>query len=638
MSIITLSRIFLLTGGRPTLARELTTPHLSSFITACLNALTIRDQAGKSIDLSSGLLETVLQCFIRLIPNHPAIFRPFGGQIRSLISPLLAPTPSDITAGKNTGLGSINLRSIRLAQHLHALLPSCAARNGAAEEWKKYVQVIINHINHTADTTFRAIVESQSKGHGAHEEGTQEPGNELIDELSLGRWQGVAAGCERISGLLGLLSAYLSTDGSVVYQVPVKPVYELSDRMLSFTHLPSTSSATNAEIVNRHISREERELLYMQMPQIHTATLQLLSTVMQRSSLVSFGFAEDLLDQLAWIVQRSALTKELSIAIYQLAEQIIDLIGPSLDAEKSVAVNSVLRLACKDLLPQAEKRNNTSNGTATAKPQTLHYDADSFILRSKTTARKQATATDLENQATQLLLVALVRIPASTLAQVRLEIDHVVVLLQDQNLQIASILNPHQSSKQSNRNLVPFLDNTRAQDVLAQALIHRRANPIISRLVYDQEEGMSEAPDTVNSEPEFSNTDQLDFQFTPNANFQIPQPIEPIIQASAIAETNTETVVEFNEQVTKELEPPSEQPRLDLHPGPKLPQLYDQQGEDSSLAQSRAVFAAETREVEMENAAGDESDDSSEIPEIVVDLDDSSDDDDDIDDDNTEAL
>lgn len=628
MSIITLSRIFLLTGGRPTLTRELTTPHLSSFITVCLNVITIRNQTGKTIDLSSELLETVLQCFIRLLPNHPAIFRPFSGQIRSLISLLLAPTPSYLTADKSAGFEATNSRLSRLAHHLYALIPSCAARNGAAEEWKKSVHVILKHIHHTADSAFRAIVESQSKGHGAQEEIPQEPMDEVIDELSLSRWQGVAAGCERISGLLGLLSAYLSTDGNVVYVVPVKLIYELADRLLYVTYLPSTSSTTNSESINRRISREERELLYMQLPHIHAATLQLLFTVMRRVSLLSFSFAEDLLDQLAWIVQRSTLKRDLCVEIYQATEQIIELIGPSLDAGKSVAISSILRLACRDLLPQAEKRRDMSNGKSATIPKILQYDADSFAPRSKTTAKKQAKAIHQQNQAAKLLLTALVRIPGSTLAQVRLEIDTVAVLLQDQKLQLASILNPHQSSKQHNMNLVPFLDNIRAKDVLAQALIHRRADPIISQPVYEKEDSISEGQDTINSEPEVSNTDQPSFQIASNTKFQIPQVIGAVIQTSAIAEV----IAGPSDQITYELESASDQSRLNLYSGTVLPQQYDQQDEDPILAHSKIVAAAETREVEMDSPARYESDDSSEIPEIVVDLDDS--DEDDIDDDN----
>ena len=636
MVIVTLSRIFLLTSGRPTLTRELTTPHLSSFITTCLSQITIRNQSGKAIDISSGLLETILQCFIRLIPHHPAIFRPFSAQIRSLISSLLAPTPSDLGINGDIGLLLTNLRLLRLAHHLHALLPSCAARNGTAEEWKKYVQVILKHIDRTADVALRAVVDSQSQGHGSHTDITQEPTDEIVDELSLRKWHGVAAGCERISGLLGLLSAYLSTNGNAVYQVPVKPIYELADRMLSITPSPSASSSATSDIINRHISREERELVYMQLPYIHTALLRLLSTMTQRTSLLSFGFAEDLLDQLAWIVQRSTLTKDLCIAIYQMAEQVIDLIGPSLDAEKSVAVNSILRLACRDLLPKVEKRKDMSNGTAATKSQKLQYDADSFMPKSKTTGVKRAPTIHHQNQAVQLLLTALIRIPASTLVQIRLEIDGVAVLLQDQKLQLASVLNSHQNSKQHNMNLIPFLENVRAEDVLAQALMHRRVDPIINRPVYDQEDSMSEAQDTINNEPEILNANQPNFQFTSSAKYQIPQPMETVIHASAVAETAVETIAEPRDQATRVLESIPNQPESDIYPETRLSSEYDQQGDALSLMQSRALFAAGTQEVEMENAAGYESNDSSEIPEIVVDSDAS--DSDDIDDETIEVL
>ena len=132
------------------------------------------------------------------------------------------------------------------------------------------------------------------------------------------------------------------------------------------------------------------------------------------------------------------------------------------------------------------------------------------------------------------------------------------------------------------------------------------------------------------------NADQLSFQFTSNAKFQIPKPAETVIHASATAETTAGTIAEPTDQVTKMLDSASEQPSLDLHAGRELPQQYIRQGEDPVLTQSSTLFAADIQDMDMENTAGHESDDSSEIPEIVVDLDDS--DSDDTDDDNSEVL
>ena len=628
MTMIALTRIFLLTHGQPSLTREVTTPHLASFITACLN-LAIAKPSGQVSgikDQSDDYLETTLQCLIRLLPNHPAAFRPFNNQIRLLISPLVASTPSELQTSSDTRIVTLSQKSSTLARHVHALLPFCAAKNGASEEWRRYVTTILKQINQSADKAYRAVHESN-----VHdlEEASEGPADQIDDDLMLMGWHGVAAGCERIRGLLLLLSAYLTTKGNMSYQVPIKAIYEMAEKLLSVTSQQSLALGTRIERVNRQFTREERKSLYMMLPHVHTAALEVLSTVINRMSLLSFGIAEDLLEQIGWMVQRSSSTTELRSMVYKVMEQIVGMVGTSIPAQNSTSISVVVRMACKDLTPEAKESHvlSTSRNGNISKPD---YNADSFTLNAAYSLRKVKVLQTHQKNALLFLCTALLRLPASTLSSVRLEIDRVAILLQHEKLQLTGILNPQVGLRHQNANLVPFL--AKSHDPLVEALIHRRLGAIIDRENDRDNESVQLEMNDLPAEPRFiisplnSDLSSSLKDVSHPVVHKVPTPVEEVeivnTKRSAESIELDSTVAQMNE-----IDHVNKKPRLQHEPEVSFAEvLSDTIKNNMDSATVEAGGQANPITIEVDTLDGSEansdSDNSFEIPEIVIDLED----------------
>ena len=629
MTMIALTRIFLLTHGQPSLTREVTTPHLASFITVCLSLITTKPpgQTGGIKDQSDAYFETALQCLIRLLPNHPAAFRPFNNQIRLLISPLVAPTPSDLKTSNDTRNIALSQRSSTLARHFHALLPFCAAKNGASEEWRKYVSTILKQIGQTADRAFRAVHESDANDLG---EASEEPASQIDDDLMLIGWHGVGAGCERIRGLLLLLSAYLTTKGNMSYQVPIKAIYEMAERLLSVTSPQSPVLGTRTEGVNRQFTREERESLYMMLPHVHTAALEVLSTMISRMSLLSFGIAEDLLEQIGWMVQRSSPTTELRSIVYKVMDQIAGMIGTSITAQKSTSISIIIRMACKDLIPEAKESrvlNSNRNGNI-SKPD---YNADSFTSNAAYSLRKAKTLQTYQKNALLFLSTALLRLPAPTLSSVRPEIDRVAILLQHEKLQLTSILNRQIGSRHQNANLIPFL--AKSHDPLVEALIHRRLGAVVGQENDPDDDGIESEMNDLPVEPEVvvpSFNSDLASSFrdvSPPKMHKVHKPEDvEFVNSKRTAEsidlanevTQIDEIDHINKKARLHQETENQTPYAEAVKNTTMSNV------DSKPAETEAQPNTIAIEIDMLDSgeANSDSDDSFEIPEIVVDLDD----------------
>lgn len=637
MALITLTRIFLLTHGQPTLIREVTTPHLSPFITTCLHVITrhTQESTSKVVDYQSPFLEIVLQCFIRLLPNHPASFRPFNTQIRRVLGSLLAPGPGVLQRGSELNPTLPTQKISRLSRQLHALLPLCAPKNGATEEWKSYLRLILKHIDRTANIAFRAIRETQPQSnhvYAANNDMAEDPGDSISDDLLLPGWQGLSAGIERISGLLSLLAAYLSTKGNFPYQIPIKPIHEMAERMLSITR-PAATTSTSQEYNNRQISREERDALYMMIPKVHIATIELISVIIHRSSLVSTSFSEDLLEQITWMIRRSTSTTRLRIAVYKIVEQIVQLIGPSMTIVKMASIDHILRLACKDLNPQFQKiKPAKTNGTG----QSIQHNADSFIAGSKTSNRKYIAPKLLRDQATQLLTTSTLRIPAVALAHVRLQLDGTAALLQDEKLHLASILNPQVGLKHQNTNMVPFLAAVGSQSPFMEALLHRRMAALVNQKtsqVPEADQSDSELEDeqtVVISASSMAQPKIRDFASTFNPSTTLapaPAAAAAVHSSSALASVLAEKVEDASEPLKRGAMvlvtgKPDAQQDEDIHltKRPKLdvgPEMLRTEM-DKTLTDTNLPSSYMTANEENELYEASDSDASFEVPEIIM--------------------
>src|SRR6266487_1997570 len=177
-----------------TLIREITTPTLPTFVTACLNLISTKLSTRPS-GIPSSLVETMFQSFAMLVPRHTTIYRPFVTQIRSAARFYLAPTLSD-------GLlvsSSLRESARRLVVVLHQTVP----KNAGGEEWGKAVRELVKDVHLTADHVFRAVVEDWESTAGYAGQGidvNQELSGGGRTNEDLPRWTGLHAGVERLTG------------------------------------------------------------------------------------------------------------------------------------------------------------------------------------------------------------------------------------------------------------------------------------------------------------------------------------------------------------------------------------------------------------------------------------------------------
>ena len=510
--ILTLTRIFLLTHDQPTLLREITTPAIAPFATSCLNNVTLREsrEGGNVTDIYSSLLHSVLQSFIKLLPNHPSSFRPFITRIRTLLAPLLAPTFSSLPVTAEHQLkNSVPSRiSTGLAQRLHALLPSCAARTGSSEEWSKYVHLLLDEMDRTANHVFRGVVESDaveavaagSRGdaNGYQDEISDTPENELL----LPAWKGMLAGCERLVGLIQLLQAYLATKTSTSVSVPTGMIVNGLTRILQ-VFAPAYSQSKGIEMgFNPEVSREERDAMYSMLPELHNATLECYSTLMTRLSQSALSLVTEILDQISWSFQRTRTTPKSRAAFFDLSTQIIELVGPSFTPQHFEQLAPILCQTWMAFYQETQSKQRTEQTIEKSKAaKSVQSNEHPFTTNQYATIPKARKAPKrLIKSALKLMLASIAVLPAGMIpVSMRKEMDQTAVLLQDEQVLLASVLNPGVSRKGTHmESLLPFLSRMHPGSLGTEALLNPRLPPVRRRQEIS-DDGLSEDEEDMTS-------------------------------------------------------------------------------------------------------------------------------------------
>ena len=455
----------MLTQGHQSLLRELTTPSIPTFVTSCLNIITLR-QSSQDIrypNFNSPLLETVLQALIKLMPRHPSSFRPFVAQIKALIAPLLAPTPSHqpLEIVKEKLHGSLSGPVVALAQRLYALLPICAPKNSSSEVWSKVTKDTIAQTHRTADYVFRAIVEdfSLSTRVPPASIGQQRYGDTVSDNLEepveIPGWRGIEAGVERLVGLLQMLQSLIAVEGNAPYTLPTGAVLSSIERILSIT-IPSSSIQERSDYqarLNPEIGRDEREGLWLGLPRIHVAATSVLSVLISRLESSSIGFGQIVLEQLLWIFQHEMHDCQLRRSVYEAMVPILDLIGPSMFRLTSMSLSTVISEACNDVLGGDNRllaiSKSATNGIKTSstskRPST---NADSYLKHENFNTYSPTSLPPNRKAAIGLLTSVLSTVPAEHMSiQMRSLIDRTALLAKDEQAMLASVLNPQEPSK-----------------------------------------------------------------------------------------------------------------------------------------------------------------------------------------------
>jgi hypothetical protein len=470
LSIITLTRIFHLTHQYPTLIREITTPTLPSFITASLNLISIKPSSEpyRTLKEDTPLLETVLHSFNELISRHPTIFRPFSGQIRSLLVPIV---------GSSTISGSLSRSAIDLSQKLFISLHNCAPKNTGSEEWANTCRSTILSIHQAADHTFRSIIEQWESADPnlrkftIPRDSSQVVGDQRRDALGLSEWQGIHAGAERLTTLLCLLSGFMSTRTASTISIPIGSVLDVTSRLLSVT---APKDGENGVVqANAEISRDEREALWIELPRIHSACINLLSNITSTLETAVIPIAQNIIEQTLWVFDAESSHSELRVSSYRLLEQLLPLVGQSTTKANVTALAAVIRQCCHDVLPPDTDRQLQQNDTkGKDKGSQGSTNVDDFLnLGRKGGSQSSSTVfNELQLVSSRLLPVFFHHIPPRFIPlPVRTELDRTAILSANHDAMMASVMNPVPPIKGRRPipSILPFLarEHSKQQDI-----------------------------------------------------------------------------------------------------------------------------------------------------------------------------
>ena len=502
-----MTTIFLLTREHRSLVREITTPSLPGFITSCLSI-------AKS-DIPGPLVETVLLALVELIPHHPTSFRPFVDQIRSLILPLTASTPSSVSRSKQDDdqdeqPTTTSVLLARSSRRLLVLLNVCAPKSTSSESWARSLHAVMEATHATADAVFRAVSEdwesssTRPRAIRDHESYAAMVSDQTAGSLDLPSWRGIHAGIERLNGLLQTLQAFLATPTSMAVALPVGALLDLLNRVLSMLP-PSRGRNTRT---NPEISREEREGLWVGLPLIHASAMELLSLQMSRFGHAFAPASYLVFEEVLWVLENEHASSDVRRTTYELTSQILMLFGPSLPKTLSKPLSICIKLCCEDLLPSSEQtisrdaapvatsKKPSQNGSAT-------INADSYLKSLSNDPSTSKSPTDVQAAAAILLPVLLTHLPPDFLSfSLRTRIDRTAILTQNKQAMLAGVSNPAMKRKGGKEpsSIMPVLARSFPECIEVEALIRPRMPVLQPRR---SQEGETESSEEENEDMEF---------------------------------------------------------------------------------------------------------------------------------------
>lgn len=471
LAITTVSRAFVLTQNYPSIVREVTTPLLPLFNTACLAAIrpkTTKTDKGTH-NVLSPLLLTALQCWNELLPQHPATFRPFVTRFRPICMSLLsdAATPDSIS---------------RAAGALLMVLHHSAPKNTASSEWSQLCQDTIRAGHATAESLFRSVredwtfaesglIQSAEKSHLYEELPSGGP-----DVLGLAEWVGMHDGAKRLSRLLGLLEASVSAVTATEVPIPLSAIMDLCTRLLALT-IPGTSKDSRYTLRPKsEFGKDEREMLWSEMPTVHVNCLRLLSVVVESLQNSILPISKSIIDRVTWLFDAEHELPVIRASAYELLRLLLPTIGPTADGMDVEKLSGMILRACRDLLPTSisiENHEAREKGTKTAA-----VNVDSFAGPTKLSVDQKICSqrSALQSEAVKLASVFLECVPACIIPNtLRSEIDRTAVLTQDKRALLASVLNPAtaRQGQHAPASLLPFLAHADSE-IDVEALLRPR--------------------------------------------------------------------------------------------------------------------------------------------------------------------
>lgn len=510
--------MFLLTHEHQSLVREITTPSLPGFITACLSLVhkLCSPKAAQESHVRSPLLLVVLHALSELIAMHPTSFRPFVPQIISWTHPLIAPTPSNFESGNDQNYISASVSES--ARRLFVLLHVSGPKNTAGEVWTTSIDALIITIQRTADKIFRSLIEDWTSSTGRYDAAISVLVEDVVSDqkptpLALPAWTGIHAGIERLDGLLHTLQAFLASATAAVVTLPVGNILSLVDRILS-TFPPGNGRNPR---VKSEIGRDEREGLWVDLPRLQISAIGVYSLMISRMGHGSVAIVSTIMEQLLWTFESQYGNDGFRRAAYGLVSQILAAFGPSLPKTSTISLSRCIRMCCEDLLPSIESQlqgeqasfpdsNKPSNGINSS------TNADSYLRSAINQVGLPGASSDVLEAARELLPLTLTNLPQEYLPfSLRCQIERTAIITSNNKAMLASVMNPTSKRKRQKQksSILPLLARANPEALEVEALLRPQMPPILSRRSDGREMESDEEDTHMHDHPQIGESDEF---------------------------------------------------------------------------------------------------------------------------------
>ncbi|KAH7188328.1 rRNA processing/ribosome biogenesis-domain-containing protein [Fusarium flagelliforme] len=444
LAIVTLARIYISVQPYQTLVREIATPTIPTFVTACLKLISV-PKSGEKLQTPLSVIETICDTLSALIPLYPTTVRPSSAKLKTAVKPYLAPTQSDEIVAPQ----GLQRASRKLVISLHHV----AAKSGGSDEWAKLIDVLLKELHSTADQVLRAVQESWEGSNGytrSQVEVDGEPNGGGGAELP--SWSGIEAGAERLVGLYQYLSDCLKYPTKTPVTIPTSALVDAASRLLLIARLsPKSQTWDQALQTNAAISRDEKDNLWAALPDIHISALQLIEVLFQRLGQESVAIAPEVLDHLVRVFKSGINLPTVRTTGYTVLKEILTISGPTLSKSSVASLDPILGACCRDLQQDAghlkEIAKPAASGTDSKK--SIAANADLFL---KPQSAEVVSNTSLEPKhkaaATSLLPVILSNLPQRHLkAALRGLVDQTAIVTSNRDAMLASVLNPYKDQR-----------------------------------------------------------------------------------------------------------------------------------------------------------------------------------------------
>ncbi|KAL7626299.1 hypothetical protein AAE478_003070 [Parahypoxylon ruwenzoriense] len=462
LCIVTLVKIYTLMHAYPTLVREIVTPTLPTFATACLQILK-PPASSKAIRIPNNLIETVFEAFSVMIPLYPTTLRQSAAKVRAETRSYLAPTISD---------GAIIPVSLQASSRsLVVRLHMTAAKGGDSTEWAKHLDGLVKSFHSTADQVFRAVQENWESvsghlsGHTSQNvDFDAEPRGGSASPDQLPPWTGVYAGSERMIGLLHFIAEYIRSRTKTSVSIPASAIVDIVTRISSIMPPVPGKEKSGPAFMNAAVGREEKDELWTVFPDIQVAAMKLLFILTRRLGGNFVPVAQASLEQILRMFESSYRLPEIRTVTFLLINEILHLCGPTITKPSVESLSLVVKTCCRDILGSAGHLKRPKQ-SATAlqdglKMKSIVQNADAF-LNNKAEDEFITVSLDAKHvsAAKELLTTLFSHVPQQHIpSSLRAHMLRTAILCRNRDAQVASVLHPSRDrSGRTPQVILPYL-------------------------------------------------------------------------------------------------------------------------------------------------------------------------------------